>query len=157
VNNVGTNIRKPSVEFSGAEFDAIFSTNLTAAFTLSQQFHPLLKASKAGVLLFNSSVAGACDVARMVLWRLCSTAGRSWLTRPAPPPHHQQQHRSTTSSRVTHSCVPRSLALPSTGGPTALFSGSLYAMTKAALNQLTKNLAVEWAPDGIRVCAVAPW
>jgi len=43
------------------------------------------------------------------------------------------------------------------GGPTALFSGSLYAMTKAALNQLTKNLAVEWAADGIRVNAVAPW
>lgn len=29
------------------------------------------------------------------------------------------------------------------GGPTAMFSGSLYAMTKAALNQLTKNLACE--------------
>lgn len=43
------------------------------------------------------------------------------------------------------------------GGPTALFSGSLYAMTKAALNQLTKNLAVEWAADGIRVNSVAPW
>jgi Tropinone reductase 1 len=30
-------------------------------------------------------------------------------------------------------------------------------MTKAALNQLTKNLSVEWAADGIRVNAVAPW
>jgi Tropinone reductase 1 len=30
-------------------------------------------------------------------------------------------------------------------------------MTKAALNQLTKNLAVEWAADGIRVNSVAPW
>jgi len=36
-------------------------------------------------------------------------------------------------------------------------TGSVYGMTKAALAQLTKNLACEWAADGIRVNAVAPW
>ena len=30
-------------------------------------------------------------------------------------------------------------------------------MTKAAINQLAKNLACEWAADGIRVNSVAPW
>eukprot|EP00890_Picochlorum_soloecismus_P003547 jgi/Picsp_1/4193/NSC_01702-R1_tropine dehydrogenase len=42
------------------------------------------------------------------------------------------------------------------GGPVAMKSGSLYAMTKASLNQLAKNLTCEWSKDGIRVLSVAP-
>lgn len=45
----------------------------------------------------------------------------------------------------------------SVSGLTHTSSGSLYGMTKAALNQLARNLGVEWAADGIRVNAVAPW
>lgn len=45
----------------------------------------------------------------------------------------------------------------STAGLTHLRTGAPYGMTKAALIQLTRNLAGEWGPDGIRVNAVAPW
>jgi len=45
----------------------------------------------------------------------------------------------------------------SVAGLTHLRTGTPYGMTKAAINQLTKNLSVEWATVGIRVNAVAPW
>ena len=45
----------------------------------------------------------------------------------------------------------------SVAGLTHLCTGAPYAMTKAAMIQMTRNLAVEWAPFGIRANAVAPW
>ena len=99
INNVGTNIRKKSIEYTSEEFDTIVNTNLRSAFELSKQAYPLLKKSEQGNIINISSVAG-------------------------------QTHIRT---------------------------GSIYGMTKAAMIQLTKNLASEWAQDGIRVNAIAPW
>lgn len=99
VNNVGTNIRKKTIDYSYEEFDKIIHTNLRSAFELSKSLYPLLKKSEQGNIVNISSVAG-----------------------------------------ITH-----------------LRTGSIYGMTKAALIQLTKNLAGEWAADSIRVNAVAPW
>jgi len=45
----------------------------------------------------------------------------------------------------------------SVAGMTHVPSGAPYAMSKAALLQLTRNLALEWAGDRIRVNAVSPW
>lgn len=99
VNNVGTNIRKPTADYTTDEYDYVLNTNLRSTYELTQAVYPLLKATGQSSIVFVSSVSG-------------------------------QSHTS---------------------------SGSLYGMTKAAINQLTRNLAVEWATDGIRVNAVAPW
>jgi Tropinone reductase 1 len=99
VNNVGTNIRKKTIDYSEEEIQKIFHTNLFSAFALSRGLYPILSLSGNASIVNISSVAG-----------------------------------------ITH-----------------LRTGVLYGMTKAALNQLTRNLAVEWAKDGIRVNAVVPW
>lgn len=99
VNNVGTNIRKKSHEYTDEEVEFIFQTNLKSAYDLSRKFHPYLKNSGHAAIVNISSVAGL----------------------------------------------------------TSLKTGSVYGMTKAGMVQMTKNLACEWAHDGIRVNAIAPW
>ncbi len=47
--------------------------------------------------------------------------------------------------------------ISSVAGLNHMRTGVIYGMTKAALIQMTRNLAVEWAQQGIRVNAIAPW
>ena len=47
--------------------------------------------------------------------------------------------------------------IASVSGLTHTSTGAPYAMSKAALLQMTRSLAVEWAADRIRVNTVAPW
>jgi Tropinone reductase 1 len=99
VNNVGTNIRKKTIEYSDDEIDFIFKTNLHSSFNFCRLFYPLLLKSESPAIVNISSVAGMNHVR----------------------------------------------------------TGVVYGMTKAAVNQLTKNLACEWADKGIRINTVAPW
>ncbi|XP_076958254.1 tropinone reductase homolog At5g06060-like [Bidens hawaiensis] len=58
INNVGTNIRKPTTEYTAEEYSTLMTTNLDSAYHLCQLAHPLLKASGVGSIVFISSVAG---------------------------------------------------------------------------------------------------
>lgn len=98
INNVGTNIRKPSTAYNEDEYAHVFATNLTSAWEMCRAAYPLLKQSDAASIVQIGSVAGSVSVG--------------------------------------------------SGGP--------YAMTKAALDQMTRYLAVEWAGNGIRINNVNP-
>lgn len=65
-------------------------------------------------------------------------------------------------SRLLHPLLVRSgsasvVNMSSVSGLVITSTGTPYGMAKAALIQMSRNLACEWARDGIRVNAVAPW
>lgn len=62
VNNVGSNIRKPTLDYTGDDFSFVMSTNFESAYHCSQLGHPLLKASGRGTIVFISSVAGVTAI-----------------------------------------------------------------------------------------------
>lgn len=100
VNNVGTNIRKPSIEYTQQDIDTVWKTNYESMFALTVACHDLLKRP------FKGGVGGM-----------------------------------RTSSVVN---------IGSVAGVTCMKSGTIYASTKAAMNQVTGNWACEWGLEGIR-------
>lgn len=106
VNNVGTNIRKKSIEYTQDDIEHVWKTNYYSMFALTTACYELLK--------------------------------RNDGNGPA-----------TTTSSVIN--------IGSVAGVICMKSGTPYASTKAAMNQITGNWACEWGLDGIRVNCVAPW
>jgi tropinone reductase I len=99
VNNVGTNIRKATLDLNEDDFAKVLDTNVHAVFEMSRLAHAFLKEHGSASIVNIGSVSG-----------------------------------------LTH-----------------VRTGPLYGLSKAAVHQLTINLACEWASDGIRVNSVAPW
>lgn len=65
VNNVGRNIRKPTVDFTDEEFSLLMKTNVESVFHLSQLAYPLLRASGEGSIVFMSSVSSFVSLKSM--------------------------------------------------------------------------------------------
>ncbi|XP_040992198.1 tropinone reductase homolog At5g06060-like isoform X4 [Juglans microcarpa x Juglans regia] len=67
-------------------------------------------------------------------------------------------HLSKLSHPLLKALSARSIVfISSVCGVVSVNVGSIYGATKGAMNQLTKNLACEWAKDNIRTNCVAPW
>ncbi len=103
VNNVGSNVRKGTLDYTIDDLRHVMAVNVESAFGLCQRCYPLLQRSAAG--------EAGCIV--------------------------------NLSSVASHTVVRLTTAA--------------YAMSKAAMDQLTNYLAVEWGSEGIRVNAVHPW
>jgi hypothetical protein len=70
VNNVGTNIRKRTTEYSAEDYSFMMATNLESAYHLCQLTHPLLKASGFGSIVFISSVVGVVAASSGTLYAM---------------------------------------------------------------------------------------
>jgi tropinone reductase I len=99
VNNVGNNLVRRTQQYSDADLNFIFQTNVASAFETSRMLHSRLRVHGRASIVTVASVSGLRHIR----------------------------------------------------------TGSAYGMSKAALIQMTRNLACEWAADGIRVNCVAPW
>ncbi|TFJ83903.1 hypothetical protein NSK_005000 [Nannochloropsis salina CCMP1776] len=62
VNNVGTNIRKPTAQYTEEQYDKIMDINLKSTYHLCQLAHPLLKKAGKGCVINVGSVAGVIGI-----------------------------------------------------------------------------------------------
>lgn len=136
VANAGTNVRKAAVDYNDEEVDRVLETNQRAAFALAQVVHPfLVQAAERRAAQGGSA-------------RADSGAGEA---RGLP-----ERDGSVRDLRAAATPASALVLVLSVAGHAHLPTGAPYGMSKAALTQLVRNLAVEWAPT-VRVNAVSPW
>ncbi|KAL7582240.1 hypothetical protein Lser_V15G44192 [Lactuca serriola] len=111
INNVGTNIVKPSLEYTAEEYSLIMATNLESCYHISQLSHPLLKASGFGSIVFISSVAGSVHVNYTSiygphLWNLFNNHDEFINTLVSKTPLKRIAEANEVSSMVAFLCMP---------------------------------------------------
>lgn len=98
VNNAGVNVRKPTLELSGEEWDRVLDTNLKGYFLVAQAVGRHMVAQRCGKVINISSIFGAVGMSNQLA----------------------------------------------------------YASSKGGVVQMTKVMAIEWAPHNVQVNAIGP-
>lgn len=80
INNAGTNVRKPALDFSEEEWDLIMDTNLKGAFFCAQEVARAMIRGGGGKILNVSSAAGGMPVPWLAPYSI-SKAGLNQMTR----------------------------------------------------------------------------
>jgi Tropinone reductase 1 len=74
VNNVGVNVKKPTLDLGDADWDRVFGTNVQALFALSRLAHPFLKEHGRASIVNIGSVSGLTHVRTGPLYGLSKSA-----------------------------------------------------------------------------------
>jgi len=74
VNNAGTHLKKPAVDTTPAEFQAVITTHLIAAHALTRAFLPGMTERGRGSILFTSSMAAFMGVPQVIAYAAAKSA-----------------------------------------------------------------------------------
>ena len=74
VNNAGIHLKKPALETSDAEFDAVLQTHVFGAFALTKEIGRRMVERKAGNILFTASMASLFGIPQVVAYSAAKSA-----------------------------------------------------------------------------------
>jgi gluconate 5-dehydrogenase len=74
VNNAGIHLKKPAVDITVAEFDAVFQTHVAAAFHLTQGVLPDMMKRRHGNILFTASMASLFGIPLVAAYSAAKSA-----------------------------------------------------------------------------------
>eukprot|EP00775_Hariotina_reticulata_P003544 gene3544-3813_t len=137
VCNAGVNTQQPTLDYTTQDYQQIVGTNLEATYFLCQLMQPLLEKAAAAAPPTPTPTPGPQAASG-------SSVGPEVLGSPT-------QNSSGRNLRGDAAII---FVSSVAGGPLAGRSGSLYAISKAGVNQLAASLGCEWAKLGIRTIPV---
>jgi 3-oxoacyl-[acyl-carrier protein] reductase len=169
VNNAGISHRnRPMLEVDEAEFDRVFAVNVKSLYLFARAAVPVMRQRGGGVFINVGSTAGLRPRPGLTWYNgtkgAVHTITKSMAVELAP------DHIRVCAVNVKSLYLFARAAVPvmrQRGGGVFINVGSTaglrprpgltwYNGTKGAVHTITKSMAVELAPDHIRVCALAP-